>query len=86
MDTIKESKGVGSAIRVLDMCCGKGGDLLKWRNADIKHLVCVDIAETSVEQCRIRYEDMNQRQKRERRYQQLFSAEFHVADCTKVCI
>uniref|UniRef100_A0A1B6MB57 mRNA cap guanine-N(7) methyltransferase n=1 Tax=Graphocephala atropunctata TaxID=36148 RepID=A0A1B6MB57_9HEMI len=84
MALIKESRAVGLPIRVLDMCCGKGGDLLKWRNADIGHLVCADIAGTSVDQCRSRYEDMRQRQRRDRHHHQGFTAEFIVADCTKV--
>jgi len=25
---------------VLDLCCGKGGDLLKWKEGDIEYLVC----------------------------------------------
>lgn len=84
MDNIKASKPVGSAVRVMDMCCGKGGDLLKWRNADINHLICADIAETSVKQCKMRYEEMDQRQHRDRRSRAPFTAEFLVADCTKV--
>jgi len=27
-------------IAVLDLCCGKGGDLLKWQRGRIKKLVC----------------------------------------------
>ena len=27
-------------ISVLDLCCGKGGDLLKWQRGRIKTLVC----------------------------------------------
>ncbi|XP_046675254.1 mRNA cap guanine-N7 methyltransferase-like [Homalodisca vitripennis] len=84
MALIKEGRSVGRPIHVLDMCCGKGGDLLKWRSADIGHLICADIAGTSVDQCKSRYEDMRQRQRRERHYHQGFTAEFIVADCTKV--
>jgi len=69
---------------VLDMGCGKGGDLLKWRKADIGHLVCVDIAETSVEQCRGRYNEMRERNQRDRHPQHMFTAEFIAADCTRV--
>lgn len=28
---------------VLDLCCGKGGDLLKWREGRIEYLVCAGI-------------------------------------------
>lgn len=27
-------------ITVLDLCCGKGGDLLKWKEGGIGYLVC----------------------------------------------
>lgn len=70
-------------IKVLDMCCGKGGDLLKWRNANIKHLICVDLAEVSIKQCKDRYQEMLERN-RNPRYPPIFSAEFYDADCTKV--
>lgn len=48
--------------------------------ANIRRLVCVDIAETSVTQCKERY-DLN---RRKRHGGPTFSAEFIVADCTKV--
>ncbi|KAH9490360.1 hypothetical protein Btru_041584 [Bulinus truncatus] len=63
---------------VLDLCSGKGGDLLKWKKGRIHHLVCADIAETSVEQSEVRY-----RQNVQRERNRIFSAEFIVADCTK---
>lgn len=46
---------------------------------NIHHLVCADIAETSMEQCKERY---NRTKSRSRGG--MFSAEFIVADCTKV--
>lgn len=60
-------------LNVLDMCCGKGGDLLKWNNKNVKHLICADIADISIDQCRTRYHSRTFN----------FSAEFIVADCTK---
>ncbi|KAJ3159971.1 mRNA cap guanine-N7 methyltransferase [Geranomyces michiganensis] len=56
----------------LDLCCGKGGDLLKWGKAGIADLVGCDIANVSVDQARDRY-----RQGRGNR----FRAEFFPADC-----
>lgn len=72
-------------ITVLDLCSGKGGDLLKWKKGNIDKLICVDIAETSVEQCEARYVDMRQRGGRGRGHyrEKMFEAEFLVADCTK---
>lgn len=47
------------AFRVLDIGAGKGGDLMKWQKGDINHLVCADIAETSLQQvkrlCDVQY-------------------------------
>nr|CAD7460200.1 unnamed protein product [Timema tahoe] len=74
----------GQPLRVLDMGCGKGGDLLKWRRGSITHLICADLAETSVEQCQTRYNDLKGRSRHERAFAPVFSAEFITADCTKV--
>ncbi|XP_069425148.1 mRNA cap guanine-N(7) methyltransferase isoform X2 [Ovis canadensis] len=67
-------------ITVLDLGCGKGGDLLKWKKGRIDKLVCTDIADVSVRQCQQRYEDMKNRC-RDNEY--IFSAEFITADCSK---
>ncbi|XP_031221815.1 mRNA cap guanine-N7 methyltransferase isoform X2 [Mastomys coucha] len=66
-------------ITVLDLGCGKGGDLLKWRKGRISRLVCADIADISMKQCQQRYEDMKCRRDNEH----IFSAEFITADCSK---
>ncbi|XP_059158129.1 mRNA cap guanine-N7 methyltransferase-like [Physella acuta] len=65
-------------LSVLDLCSGKGGDLLKWKKGRIHHLVCADIAATSVEQSEARHKQNVQRERN-----QIFTAEFIVADCTK---
>ena len=36
----------------------KGGDLLKWERSRVHHVVGLDIAETSIEQCKDRYDKM----------------------------
>ncbi|KAG0765774.1 hypothetical protein G6F57_002473 [Rhizopus arrhizus] len=57
---------------VLDMGCGKGGDLLKWAKAKIQHLVAADIAEVSMQQMQGRYQSLRDRR---------FTAEFYPMDC-----
>lgn len=85
MAKVKQSKSYGASLRVLDMCCGKGGDLLKWRKANISHLICADIAQVSLEQCQQRYNDMvNRKGSNDRGYSPIYTAEFITADCTKV--
>lgn len=84
LDKVRDSKPAGAPLKVLDMCCGKGGDLFKWRNGRITHLVCVDLAETSVKQCQKRFEDIQDRMRRDRSFQRCFTAEFIPADCTKM--
>ncbi|XP_040209851.1 mRNA cap guanine-N7 methyltransferase isoform X2 [Rana temporaria] len=77
LDRVRERKNRN--IAVLDLGCGKGGDLLKWRKGRIDHLVCTDIAEVSVQQCEQRYVEMKERARREH----VFEAEFVTADSTK---
>ncbi|XP_067640895.1 mRNA cap guanine-N7 methyltransferase [Eurosta solidaginis] len=80
---IKEQQRVGDPVRVLDLCCGKGGDLLKWEKANITHLICTDIAEVSVDQCKTRYEEMQTRAN-QTKFANKFTAEFFACDATLV--
>ncbi|KAK9894490.1 guanine-N(7)-methyltransferase [Cystobasidium minutum MCA 4210] len=61
-----------SRFRVLDMGCGKGGDLQKWQKAGITDYVAVDIAEVSIQQARRRWEELRGRR---------FNANFYALDC-----
>jgi mRNA (guanine-N7-)-methyltransferase len=66
-------------LKVLDMGCGKGGDLMKWQSSrKIELYVGADPADVSINQARDRYEQMR---KRARRNQPLFHAEFYAKDC-----
>ncbi|BEI83443.1 hypothetical protein CcaverHIS002_0400470 [Cutaneotrichosporon cavernicola] len=59
----------GGGARVLDIGCGKGGDLNKWKQARIALYVGMDIAETSINQARERWQTM-----RGNRFEAFFSA------------
>ncbi|XP_078492681.1 mRNA cap guanine-N(7) methyltransferase-like isoform X2 [Ciona intestinalis] len=61
---------------VLELGCGKGGDILKWDEAEPRHMVCTDLAKNSVSQCKDRYALL----KRRNTSKATFSAEFIVAD------
>ncbi|EGT39725.1 CBN-TAG-72 protein [Caenorhabditis brenneri] len=63
--------------RVLDIACGKGGDLRKWDISGAKHVVMADVADVSVKQAEERYKQMHKYP------DNIFSAQFIVADCTK---
>lgn len=58
--------------KVLDMGCGKGGDITKWSKAKIRELLAVDIAAVSVDQARDRW--LNQKGTK-------FEATFAALDC-----
>ncbi|CAD7089911.1 unnamed protein product [Hermetia illucens] len=82
LNKLKASQKLGSPLRVLDMCCGKGGDLLKWEKGGITHLICTDIADVSLEQCESRYKKLNNRF--DNRFGKVFTAEFFACDSTLV--
>lgn len=79
---IKGTLKLGDPLRVLDMCCGKGGDLPKWDKGGITHLICTDIAEVSVEQCKERYATMVERHQQQNKFGKIFTAEFFACDST----
>ncbi|KAH3775480.1 mRNA cap guanine-N7 methyltransferase-like [Dreissena polymorpha] len=80
LERLKKDKGHDRDISVLDLCSGKGGDLLKWKKGNIHSIVCVDIAGISVEQSETRYKEMLSR---ERNPDRVYKAEFLTADCSK---
>ncbi|GAA6024958.1 hypothetical protein JCM11491_001317 [Sporobolomyces phaffii] len=59
-------------VKVLDLGCGKGGDLQKWSKAGTDEYVGMDLAAVSVEQARSRWEYMRGTR---------FPATFLTADC-----
>ncbi|KAJ2798302.1 mRNA cap guanine-N7 methyltransferase [Coemansia guatemalensis] len=58
--------------RVLDLGCGKGGDLRKWAIAGISEYIGMDIAQTSVSQAQKRFLEIRNAR---------FSAQFFAQDC-----
>lgn len=71
-------------LLVIDVGCGKGGDLGKWQQAPqpVELYVGLDPAEISVEQARERYISMKSGKGRMgRRGHSLFHAEFYPKDC-----
>lgn len=83
LQKINNENGDDHKTVVLDLCSGKGGDILKWRKGKIHKLVCVDIAETSVEQSKVRYKEMLNKNQNSRHKQTIFTTEFLTADVTK---
>ncbi|KAF8610825.1 guanine-N(7)-methyltransferase [Ceratobasidium sp. AG-I] len=66
-------RGRAMSGKVLDLGCGKGGDLNKWSKAGVKEYVGLDIADVSISQAEGRYMEMAPAQR--------FDAEFHAFDC-----
>ncbi|KAL1823406.1 hypothetical protein ACET3Z_010184 [Daucus carota] len=67
---------------VLDLACGKGGDLIKWDKANVGYYVGIDIADGSIEDCRTRYNgDADQHQRRKKF---TFPARLLCGDCFEV--
>lgn len=83
----------GNKLLVLDIGCGKGGDLYKWQQAPqtLDLYVGLDPAEVSIDQARERYRSMANRGggggrggrggHHQRRGPRLFDSRFHVKDC-----
>ncbi|XP_058189575.1 mRNA cap guanine-N7 methyltransferase 1-like [Rhododendron vialii] len=69
---------------VLDLACGKGGDLIKWDKANIGYYVGIDIAEGSIEDCRTRYNGDAKHHQRRKKF--TFPARLMCGDCFEVCL
>lgn len=75
------SRDPNDHLVVLDMGCGKGGDLLKWKSApqEVGFYLGVDCADVSIAHARDRYDGMLRDARRQRRH--VFRADFHAMDC-----
>jgi mRNA (guanine-N7-)-methyltransferase len=78
---VREKCALGDPLRVLDIGCGKGGDLLKWQKGNITHLICTDIADVSMEQCEARYKNIIAKSGHNK-FNKMFTAEFITSDST----
>ncbi|KAF2194142.1 guanine-N(7)-methyltransferase [Zopfia rhizophila CBS 207.26] len=77
--TIQKFTGDERHIKVLDIGCGKGGDLQKWQSSrKVELYVGADPANISITQAKERYEQMRRKL---RRGQHIFHAEFYTKDC-----
>ncbi|ORX92800.1 mRNA capping enzyme-domain-containing protein, partial [Clohesyomyces aquaticus] len=77
--TIQKFIGDERNLKVLDMGCGKGGDLGKWQaSRKLELYIGADPADVSISQARERYEQMRRQM---RRGQRIFHAEFYTKDC-----
>jgi mRNA (guanine-N7-)-methyltransferase len=76
-------EGENKKLLVVDLGCGKGGDLGKWRQAPqaVELYVGLDPAEISITQARDRYQEMKGNRGGRRGAHPLFHAEFFPKDC-----
>jgi mRNA (guanine-N7-)-methyltransferase len=73
---IKKCSPKQSGSKILDLGCGKGGDLPKWQHQHPDLYVGLDPADVSIAQAQSRYVDMTRRSRG-----RIFKAEFGVKDC-----
>jgi mRNA (guanine-N7-)-methyltransferase len=73
---IKKYSPSQPGLKILDIGCGKGGDLQKWRHQNPSLYVGLDPADVSIQQASGRYREMKQKARG-----RLFHAEFQVKDC-----
>lgn len=48
--------------RLLDMCCGRGGDLSKWKDCRVKFVHGIDLSPGEIKEAKRRYADMHSKQ------------------------
>ena len=75
------AEDVTKNIKLLDLCCGKGGDLFKWQSANIKKVLGIDFSKDNIynrnDGACIRYINMHKKSKGG----ELMDVDFLVGDC-----
>lgn len=52
------NKYASNCNKLIDFCCGKGGDMHKWINSNIKYVIGYDINENYLKEAQKRYENL----------------------------
>lgn len=69
-----KSEAKSSGLTILDLGCGRGGDMRKWIKANcVSRVVFADLADKSLDECKSRYHEMRPR----------FKADFVHLDATR---
>lgn len=54
----------GHAGRLLDLACGRGGDIWKWADAQVKYIKGIDLSPSEVDEARRRFQEMRVKRQR----------------------
>jgi mRNA (guanine-N7-)-methyltransferase len=74
VNKLNASSNSSGGLTILDLGCGRGGDIRKWMKAsNVRRVTFSDLAEISLDECKSRYEEMRPR----------FKAEFIHLDATR---
>ena len=77
---INQFKNIHSKLSVLDLCCGAGGDLSKWKHIEnLNDILCIDHASVSIEKCKEKYAKIFEECLTKGKH--MFKADFKVSDC-----
>lgn len=77
----KVAANLPKPIKLLDVSVGKGGDLMKWEDADIDEVYAIDIDQDSIEEAKRRYTELVNKGKIKESRRYLFDT-FNILDLT----
>ena len=58
---VEETKKINKHVFLLDLCCGRGGDIFKWGDLKIKRVLAMDVHKESVDEAINRYKKVSNR-------------------------